>query len=143
MSRIRLMQGGGCLEAMNQLIASNIVVDAVITDPPYGITRCSWDSIIPLHEMWVKINKLLKPTGAAIIFGSEPFARYLRMSNLRNFKYDWIWDKVQKSNFLNAKKQPLRKNETISVFYQKQCTYNPQMSSGHQKKETKNIKIKQ
>jgi len=90
--------------------------------------------------MWERLNKLIKPNGAIVLFGSEPFSSALRMSNIKNYKYDWVWDKVQKSNFLNAKKQPLRSNELISVFYEKQCTYNYQKTKGHKKKEVKNIK---
>ena len=80
--------------------------------------------------MWDKLNKLIKPNGAIVLFGSEPFSSALRMSNIKNYKYDWIWEKSKATNFLNAKKQPLRAKENISVFYKKQPTYNPQMSKG-------------
>lgn len=131
-----------CLTAMDKLIDNRVIVDAIITDPPYGTTACKWDSVIPFEPIWERLNRLIKPNGAIVLFGSEPFSSALRMSNIKNYKYDWIWDKVQKVNFLNAKKQPLRSNELISVFYRKQCTYNPQMTHGHQKKETLNIKRK-
>ena len=116
---------GDCLEAMDDLIASGVKVDAVITDPPYGTTACKWDSVIPFEPMWERLNKLIKPNGAIVLFGSEPFSSALRMSNIKMFKYDWIWEKNNPNGFLNAKKQPLRKYEIISVFYKKQCVYNP------------------
>jgi DNA modification methylase len=137
-----VLYNGEALEVMDKLIAEGVVVDAIITDPPYGTTACKWDSVIPFDAMWERLNKLIKPNGAIVLFGSEPFSSALRMSNIKNYKYDWIWNKVQKSNFLNAKKQPLRSNETISVFYKKQCTYNYQKSTGHKKKEVINIKRK-
>lgn len=131
-----------CLVQMDKLIEQNIIFDAIITDPPYGTTNCKWDSIIPFDEMWKRLNKLIKPTGAIVLFGTEPFSSQLRMSNIFDYKYDWIWYKVQKSNFLNAKKQPLRSVENISVFYKKQSTYNFIKTEGHVKKEVKNIKRK-
>ena len=91
-----------------------------------GTTACKWDSVIPFDEMWKRLNKLIKPNGAIVLFGSEPFSSALRMSNIKNYKYDWVWEKTKPSNFLNCKKQPMRKYENISVFYKKQCIYNPQ-----------------
>ena len=76
--------------------------------------------------MWEQLNRIIKPNGAIILFGSEPFSSALRMSNIKNYKYDWVWDKKRTTGFLNAKKQPLRNAELISVFYGKQSTYNPQ-----------------
>jgi len=114
---------GECLDEMDKLIERGITVDAIITDPPYGTTACKWDSIIPFEPMWERLNKLIKPNGAIVLFGSEPFSSALRMSNIKNYKYDWIWEK-RPVNFLNAKKQPLRKTERISVF--NSGIYNPQ-----------------
>jgi len=105
-------------------------VDMILTDPPYGTTACKWDSIIPLGPMWERLNKLIKPNGAIALFGSEPFSSALRMSNIKNYKYDWVWEKSKATNFLNAKIQPLRAKENISIFYKKQPTYNPQMEKG-------------
>ena len=116
---------GDCLEVMKEIEAGSI--DAIITDPPYGTTACKWDSVIDFELMWEQLNRIIKPNGAIVLFGSEPFSSALRMSNIKNYKYDWIWDKINGSNFLNAKRQPLRSNENISVFYKKQCTYNPQL----------------
>ena len=80
--------------------------------------------------MWLRLNKLIKPNGAIVLFGSEPFSSALRMSNIKNYKYCWIWEKPNGTGYLNAKKQPLRAYEDICVFYKKQCTYNPQMEEG-------------
>ena len=119
---------GDCLEVMDELIAKGVVVDAIITDPPYGTTACKWDTVIPFDKMWEQLNKLIKLNGAIVLFGSEPFSSALRMSNIKNYKYDWYWNKDKGFGFLNAKKQPLRTIENIHIFYRKQCTYNPQMT---------------
>ena len=125
----RIIQGD-CLEVMDKLIEQGIVVDAIITDPPYGTTACKWDIVIPFSEMWLRLNKLIKPNGAIVLFGSEPFSSALRMSNIKNYKYDWIYRKPQGVNPFLSKKQPLNDIEMISVFYKKQCNYNPQMEKG-------------
>ena len=108
---------GDCLEVMDILIERGVVVDAIITDPPYGTTACKWDNIIPFDEMWLRLNKLIKPNGAIVLFGSEPFSSALRMSNIKNYKYDWVWRKTKyNSGFAHAKNSPLKKHENISVF---------------------------
>jgi DNA modification methylase len=112
-------------------------VDAIITDPPYGTTACKWDSVIDFGLMWEQLNRIIKPNGAIVLFGSEPFSSALRMSNIKNYKYDWVWVKEQGTGFLNSKQQPLRNNEQISVFYKKQPTYNPQMRTGFKPYKTK------
>jgi len=101
-------------------------IDAIICDLPYGTTACKWDSILPFDKLWEQYERIIKPNGAIVLFGSEPFSSALRMSNIKNYKYDWIWNKSRPTGFLNAKKQPLRKTENISVFYKKQPTYNRQ-----------------
>lgn len=121
-----------CLEVMPSIPKWG--VDLVLADIPFGTTRSKWDIVIPFEPMWEQINRVLKPNGACLLFGQEPFSSLLRASNLKNFKYDWVWDKVKSTNFLNAKKQPLRGHENISVFYRKQCMYNPQMTTGHPRK---------
>ena len=131
------LYNGDCLEIMDKLIEEGVVVDAIITDPPYGTTACKWDSIIPFDEMWIRLNKLIKPNGAIVLFGSEPFSSALRMSNIKNYKYDWVWEKHNGSNSLLCKKQPLNFHENILIFYKKQCTYNPQMWEGN-KNHTRN-----
>ena len=124
------LYNGDCLEVMDKLIEEGVKVDCILTDPPYGTTACKWDTVIPFDEMWSRLNKLIKPNGAIVLFGSEPFSSTLRMSNIKNYKYDWIWEKEQGTNQLNAKKMPLRNSENISVFYKKQCIYNPQFKKG-------------
>jgi site-specific DNA-methyltransferase (adenine-specific) len=113
-----------CLEAM-KLIADKSV-DAIVCDLPYGVTNCHWDSVIPFDLLWEQYKRIIKPNGAIALFGSQPFTSALVMSNPKWFKYEWIWEKNTISGFLNAKKQPLRKHESILVFYQKQPSYNPQ-----------------
>jgi len=125
---------GDCLEKMDELPSGS--VDMILTDPPYGTTACKWDSIIPLVPMWERLKRIIKPNGAIVLFGAEPFSSLLRCSNLKEFKYDWVWQKDKATNHLNAKRMPMRKNEIISVFYKKQCLYNPQL----QKKDPKNIR---
>jgi len=110
---------------MDKLITEGVKVDAIITDPPYGTTACKWDSIIPFDLMWERLNKLIKPNGAIVLFGSEPFSSALRMSNIKNYKYDWVWDKGIPSGMSYARFQPMRQHEIISVFNSK--VYNPQM----------------
>lgn len=123
---IKLYQGD-CLEVMDKLIAEGVKVDTIITDPPYGTTACKWDSIIPFDEMWLRLNKLIKPNGAIVLFGSEPFSSALRMSNIKNYKYDWIWDKKKGGNPLLSKIQPIKVHEIISIFGNGRVNYNPIM----------------
>ncbi len=115
---------GDCLDRMSEIPDNS--VDLVLTDPPYGTTACKWDSVIPLAAMWAQLNRIAKKEAAVVLFGSEPFSSALRMSNISNYKYDWIWIKSKGVGFLNAKRQPLRKSENVSVFYRAQCAYNPQ-----------------
>ena len=121
MVNIELKQGD-CLELMKDIPDGS--VDLVLTDPPYGTTACKWDSVIPFEPMWEQLNRIIKPNGAICLFGSEPFSSALRMSNIKNFKYDWIWQKSNVMGFLNAKKRPLKETENISVFNSK--VYYPQ-----------------
>jgi len=116
---------GNCLEEMKHIVDGS--VDMILADPPYGTTACKWDSVIPFDAMWERLNKLIKPNGAVVLFGSEPFSSALRMSNIKNYKYDWTWKKSQATGTMLAKKQPMRIIENILVFYKKQATYNPKM----------------
>jgi len=123
------LYNGDCLEVMKSIPDKSI--DAIIADPPYGTTNCKWDNVIPFDLMWEQLNRIIKDNGAIVLFGSEPFSSALRMSNIHNYKYDWIWDKVNKKvGFGNSKKQPLRSIENISLFYKKQCLYKPIMAKG-------------
>lgn len=118
---------GDCLEIMDKLIEEGIKVDMCFTDLPYGTTQSKWDSIIPFESMWDKLNKLVKEDGAILFFSAQPFTSKLVNSNLKDFKYELIWDKEQGTGFANAKKRILSCHENIEVFYKKQPTYNPQM----------------
>lgn len=109
---------------MDLLINNNIKVDAIITDLPYGTTACDWDIIIPFQPMWERVHKISKSNTPFITFATEPFASLLRCSNLKDYKYDWIWDKEQGTNQFLKDKQPLRKHENILVFYKEQCKFN-------------------
>ena len=120
---------GDCLELMKDIPSDSI--DAVICDPPYGTTACKWDSVIPFDEMWKELKRITKDSGAICLFGNEPFSSFLRTSNIKMFKYDWIWKKNIATNFLHAKRMPLRNTETISVFYKKANKYYPIKTTGH------------
>ena len=93
-----------------------------------GTTNCKWDVIIPFEPLWEQYKRIIKDRGAIVLFGSEPFSSQVRLSNLSNYKYDWVWDKGKGSNPLLAKKQPMRSFENIMVFHSK--TYYPQMRQG-------------
>lgn len=114
---------GDCLEVMKSI--PNGSIDAIITDPPYGTTACKWDSVIPFDLMWEQLNRIIKPNGAIVLFGSEPFSSALRMSNIKNYKYDWIWEKNRGSNFALVKYQPMKEHEVVSVFSNKTHNYYP------------------
>lgn len=116
---------GDCLQEMKKIESNS--VNAVICDLPYGTTQNKWDTIIPFDLLWSELNRVVKINGAIVLFGAEPFSSALRISNIKNYKYDWVWKKNLKTGFLNAKKMPLLNNELISVFYRKPPTYNPIM----------------
>lgn len=99
----------------------------ILCDLPYGTTACKWDTVIPFEPLWEVYKRIIKPNGAIVLFGSEPFASMLRMSNLKQYRYDWTWDKVTARGHLVAKKRPMAQTESISVFYEKAPIYNPQM----------------
>lgn len=117
---------GDCLVEMQSIPDKS--VDMVLCDLPYGTTACKWDVPIPFAEMWECINRVVKPNGAILLFGQEPFSSLLRVSNIKNYKYDWIWKKERLTNVFQVKRRPGKNVENISVFYRKQPTYNPQMS---------------
>lgn len=126
--KTRLIQGD-CIEQMRILAEERVKVDMVLCDMPYGITGCKWDEIIPLDEMWDTLKGVCNKTTVICLFGAEPFSSHMRLSNLKMFKYDWIWEKSKASGFLASKIRPLKAHEFISVFYQKQPTYNPQFTT--------------
>ena len=114
---------GDCLEKMKDIPDGSI--DLVLTDPPYGTTACKWDSVIPFEPMWAHLKRVRKAKVAIVLFGSEPFSSILRVSNLKEFKYDWIWDKKKPGAFAIAKFRPLIKTENISVFANGKHNYYP------------------
>jgi DNA modification methylase len=132
------LRQGDCLEIMKEIPDKSI--DMILCDLPYGTTACKWDVIIPFDKLWEQYNRIIKDNGAIVLFGSEPFSSYLRMSNIKNFKYDWYWEKERLTNIAQVKKRAGKTIETISVFYNKQCTYNPQMQKYEGKKRTNKVK---
>jgi site-specific DNA-methyltransferase (adenine-specific) len=117
-----------CLEKMKEIPSKSI--DMILCDLPYGTTQNKWDSVIPLDLLWNEYNRIIKDNGAVVLTSNGVFTAQLIMSNSKNFKYKWVWEKSKATNFLNAKKQPLRKHEDVCVFYKKQPIYNPQMTQG-------------
>ena len=115
---------GDCLERMKEIESGS--VDMILTDPPYGTTACKWDSIIPLEPMWEQLKRIIKPNSAIVMTASQPFTSVLITSNLKMFKYCWVWEKEQGTGFGNAKRMPLKSHEDICVFYSKPPLYNAQ-----------------
>ncbi len=131
---MRLLKGD-CLELMPRLADQS--VDLILCDLPYGTTACSWDSVIPIKELWAEYRRLIKPCGVICLFGAEPFSTCLRMEAMDLYKYDWIWEKPAPTNYFHAKNMPMRAHEHISVFSggsighanllaDKRMPYNPQ-----------------
>lgn len=119
---------GDCLEVLSRFPDAS--VDMVLCDLPYGTTQNKWDSVIDLDKLWKAYHRVVKPDGAIVLTSQGIFTAKLMMSNERYFKYKLAWEKSKSTNFLNAKKQPLRKHEDVCIFYRKQPTYNPQMGEG-------------
>ena len=119
---------GDCLELIKDIPDKS--VDMVLCDLPYGTTRNKWDSVIPLNKLWKQYERIIKDNGAIVLFSQMPFSAELVHSNLKLFKYEWIWEKDNGTGFLNAKKMPLKIHENILVFYKKLPLYNPQMRTG-------------
>ncbi len=127
---------GDCLEIMKDIEDESI--DMILCDLPYGTSACKWDSVIPFEPLWEQYSRIIRPFGAIVLFGSEPFSSALRLSNLDMYKYDWKWEKPNGANFLNFKYQPAKVHEDIMVFgksatsYSKNgnMIYNPQMTEG-------------
>jgi site-specific DNA-methyltransferase (adenine-specific) len=123
---------GDCLELMKKIPDGS--VDMILCDLPYGTTSCKWDTIIPFEPLWEQYERIIKDDGSIVLFGSEPFSSHLRLSNLKMYKYDWIWDKKTGLGFLDSKYRPLKQHEIISVFSKGGCSngskiqmkYNPQ-----------------
>lgn len=117
-----------CLRAMSDLPDNSI--DLALTDPPYGTTQCQWDSVIPLEPMWEQLKRIAKPNAAIVMTASQPFTTILIASNMKDFRYCWVWDKRLPSGAVNCNRIPLKRHEDIAVFYQKTANYKPQMRKG-------------
>lgn len=113
-------------------------IDMILCDLPYGTTQCKWDIVIPFDKLWEQYERVIKDNGAMVLFGSQPFTSCLIASNLKLFKYCWVWDKVRGVGHLNAKKRPMMSTEDICVFYKNPCTYNPQMREREKPRKSKN-----
>lgn len=134
MSEISLHHGD-CLDVMRGLPSAS--VDMVLADLPYGTTQCAWDVIIPFAPLWREYLRIAKPEAAIVLCAAQPFASMVVASNPKHYKYEWIWEKGNATGFLNAKKQPLRAHESAQVFYRRQPIYNPQMTTGHERRTSK------
>lgn len=127
---------GDCLEEMKRIPDKS--VDMVLADLPqlYGTTACKWDVVIPFEPLWIQYKRIIKDRGAIVLFGSEPFSSYLRISNIGWYKYDLYWKKEKPTNFFQLKRRFGKCTENIIVFYDKQCTYIPKKSIHKGKKVT-------
>jgi len=132
---------GDCLERMKEIDDGS--VDAVIADPPYGTTACKWDSVIPLEPMWAQLKRVIKPNGAIVLFGSQPFTSVLVVSNIKMFKYCWVWDKHIPRGFQVAKYRPMNRHEDVCIFGNGKIKYNPQMIERDKPVTVKNYSKKQ
>ena len=120
---------GDCLERMKEIPDGS--VNLVLVDLPYATTQNKWDSMLNLEEMWLQLDRICKPDTAKLMFAQTPFDKVLGCSNLKELKYEWIWEKTTATGHLNAKKMPMKAHENILVFYDKLPTYNPQKTMGH------------
>jgi site-specific DNA-methyltransferase (adenine-specific) len=134
-SKIELFHGD-CLEVMRDIPDGS--VDMVLADLPYGSTCCAWDVVIPFELLWEQYERVIKDSGAIVLFGSQPFTSLLITSNIKLFRYGWVWDKCRGVGHLNAKKRPMMATEDICVFYKNPCTYNPQMRDRDKPRKSKN-----
>jgi len=131
---------GDCLEQMKKIPDGS--VDMVLADPPYGTTACKWDSVIPFEPMWEQLKRVTKKNGAIVMTASQPFTSALVMSNVKMFKYCWVWDKVNPTGHLNAKKRPMRKFEDVVVFCQGITPYDPQGLVWNPRKKSRSAQTK-
>jgi len=123
---------GDCLNLMHDIPDKSI--DLILADLPYGTTKCSWDSVIPLEPLWTQYKRIIKDHGAIVLTAQTPFDKVLGCSNLPMLRYEWIWEKTHPTGHLNAKKMPMKAHENILVFYKNLPTYNPQKTYGHERK---------
>jgi len=117
-----------CLEGMSKIPSKS--VDMILCDLPYGTTQCKWDVIIPFDKLWEQYERIIKDHGAIVLTSAQPFTSLLIASNIKLFKYNWIWEKSKATGYLNSKKRPMVAHEDVLVFAKKQTKYNPQMVQG-------------
>jgi site-specific DNA-methyltransferase (adenine-specific) len=130
---------GDCLKLMPSIADKSI--DMILCDLPYGTTACKWDTIIPFEPLWEQYKRIIKDNGAIVLTASEPFASYLRTSNIKMYKHDWIWNKKLAGNGVLAKIQPLKIHEIVCVFSKGKVNYHPTMRTGRIREKLNNIKI--
>ena len=118
------LYNGDCLIEMNNIQEHS--VDMILVDPPYGTTPLHWDKAINFEKLWEQYHRIIKPNAAIVIFAQEPFASFVRMSNLKEYRYDWYWEKERLTNVFQIKRRPGKTIENLCVFYKEQCVYNPQ-----------------
>jgi site-specific DNA-methyltransferase (adenine-specific) len=119
---------GDCLEVMPQIADKSI--DMILCDLPYGTTACKWDTVIPFEPLWEQYKRIIKDSGAIVLTASQPFTSAMVMSNIKMFKYEWIWEKEKGCNYITATRKPMLVHENVLVFYSKLPIYNPQMVKG-------------
>jgi len=119
---------GDCLELMKDIPDHS--VDMILCDLPYGSTKCKWDTQVPFEPLWKEYHRVIKANGAIVLTASQPFTSILIASNIKNFRYNWVWEKSKATGYLNSKRMPMKAHEDICVFYRKLPTYNPQMWQG-------------
>lgn len=129
MLKINEVYLGDCLELMSDIADKSI--DLIITDPPYGSTKCRWDSVLDLESLWRQYRRIIKDNGAVIMTAQTPFDKVLGCSNLEMLRYEWVWEKTMATGHFNARKMPLKAHENVLVFYKNLPTYNPQKTQGH------------
>ena len=130
---------GDCLEVMKSIPDGS--VDMILCDLPYGTTACKWDTVIPFEPLWAQYRRVAKRNAAIVLTASQPFTTALIGSNMREFRYCWVWEKPKGTGYLNAKKMPMNNYEDIAVFYAEKATYNPQWTYGEPYTSDKSGKI--
>lgn len=140
MNKVHISEGKSMEEFVNQIFNEDCIegmsrmpdnsVDMILCDLPYGTTQCKWDAIIPLEPMWDAFKRIIKPRGAIVLTSAQPFTTSLIASNIKNFKYSWVWEKSKATGYLNAKKRPMVAHEDVLVFCYGTPPYYPQMTQG-------------
>jgi site-specific DNA-methyltransferase (adenine-specific) len=131
--KINKIYKGDCLELLPKFIESKSL-DMIFCDLPYGTTKCKWDSVIDLPNLWEEYERVIKDDGVILLFAQTTFDKVLGSSNLQLLRYEWIWEKTNATGHLNSKKMPMKAHENMLVFYKSPPTYNPQKTKGHKRK---------